>query len=130
MSRPVNDGQNIKAAARSSTVTSAYAPTITGSLSNLNEDYMDNEMLFASWDQNLVNEGLGSFQYFEEHLSTLIDIFKSKFPSASDVLKTAGNRAFEKKNYEEAVKQYNLAIEMSQEKPNYIYFVKRANAYL
>lgn len=47
-----------------------------------------------------------------------------------DALKEAGNKAFAQKNYQEAVKQYTMAIEISQESPNHIYFANRANAYL
>jgi tetratricopeptide (TPR) repeat protein len=47
-----------------------------------------------------------------------------------DALKEAGNKAFAQKKYTEAVKQYTMAIEISQETPNHIYFANRANAYL
>ena len=47
-----------------------------------------------------------------------------------DALKEAGNKAFAQKNYSEAVKQYTMAIEISQESPNHIYFANIANAYL
>lgn len=47
-----------------------------------------------------------------------------------DTLKEAGNKAFANKNYEEAVKQYTMAIEISLEAPNHIYFANRANAEL
>ena len=47
-----------------------------------------------------------------------------------DSFKEAGNKAFAQKNYTAAVKQYTLAIEISQESPNHIYFANRANAYL
>lgn len=47
-----------------------------------------------------------------------------------DTLKEAGNKAFANKNYEEAVKQYTMAIEITLEKPNHIYYANRANAEL
>ena len=50
--------------------------------------------------------------------------------SNPDSLKEAGNKAFMNKNYPEAVKQYTLAIEITLETPNHIYFANRANAYL
>lgn len=34
------------------------------------------------------------------------------------------------KNFNEAVNLYSQAIELSQEKPNHVYFANRANAYL
>jgi tetratricopeptide (TPR) repeat protein len=45
-------------------------------------------------------------------------------------LKEAGNKAFANKNFQEAIKQYTLAIEVTLEKPNHVYFSNRANAYL
>lgn len=48
----------------------------------------------------------------------------------ADSLKEAGNKAFAIKNYEEAVKQYTMAIEITLEAPNHIYFANRANAEL
>jgi tetratricopeptide (TPR) repeat protein len=50
--------------------------------------------------------------------------------STPDTLKEAGNKAFANKNFEEAVKQYTMAIEITQEAPNHIYFANRANAEL
>ena len=47
-----------------------------------------------------------------------------------EALKEAGNKAFINQNYPEAVKQYTLAIEITLEKPNHVYFSNRANAYL
>ena len=47
-----------------------------------------------------------------------------------EALKEAGNKAFTNLNYPEAVKQYTLAIEITLEKPNHVYFSNRANAYL
>jgi tetratricopeptide (TPR) repeat protein len=47
-----------------------------------------------------------------------------------DTLKEAGNKAFAKKNYKEAVNQYTMAIEITLEAPNHIYFANRANAEL
>ena len=47
-----------------------------------------------------------------------------------ETLKEAGNKAFLAKNYEEAVKQYTMAIEITLETPNHIYFANRANAHL
>ena len=44
-----------------------------------------------------------------------------------DALKEAGNKAYLAKNYNEAIKQYTAAIELSQ---NHIYYANRANAYL
>ena len=53
-----------------------------------------------------------------------------KDSSNPESLKEAGNKAFLSKNYEEAVKHYTLAIEITMETPNHIYFANRANAYL
>ena len=50
--------------------------------------------------------------------------------SNPDALKAAGNKAFDQKKYEEAVKQYTLAIEITLDNPNHIYYANRANAYL
>ena len=47
-----------------------------------------------------------------------------------ETIKEAGNKAFLAKNYEEAVKQYTMAIEITLETPNHIYFANRANAHL
>jgi len=52
---------------------------------------------------------------------------KKKSP---DTFKEAGNRAFISKNFEEAIEQYTIAIEMCSENPNHIYFANRANALL
>lgn len=117
-----------KVDARTSTIVRA-GPTINGSIPIMNEDFMDNEMLFASWEQSLVNEGSVSSPYFEMFVNTLIDTFMKKFPAAADVLKASGNESFRQKNYAEAVKQYTLAIELSQKNPGQLYHVKRANAY-
>ena len=45
-------------------------------------------------------------------------------------LKEAGNKLFATGNYEEAVKQYTLAIEITIEQPNHIFFANRANCFL
>jgi len=50
--------------------------------------------------------------------------------SNPEIIKEAGNKAFLAKNYEEAVKQYTMAIEITLETPNHIYFANRANAHL
>ena len=47
-----------------------------------------------------------------------------------DALKDAGNKFFATGNFEDAVKQYTMAIEITIEQPNHIYFANRANAYL
>lgn len=47
-----------------------------------------------------------------------------------DSLKDAGNKAFEKNNYTDAVKYYTQAIEITLQTPNHVYFANRANAYL
>lgn len=47
-----------------------------------------------------------------------------------NALKDAGNKAFASGNFEEAVKQYTMAIEITLEEPNHIFFANRANAYL
>ena len=47
-----------------------------------------------------------------------------------DALKDAGNKAFANKNFEEAIKQYTLAIEITLDKPNHIFYANRANAQL
>lgn len=44
-----------------------------------------------------------------------------------DAFKEAGNKAFAAKNFDEAIKHYTAAIEIT---PNHIYFANRANAYL
>lgn len=48
--------------------------------------------------------------------------------SNPESIKEAGNKAFLAKDYEEAVKQYTMAIEITLETPNHIYFANRANA--
>jgi len=48
----------------------------------------------------------------------------------ADALKEAGNKAFAVRNFTESVKQYTMAIEISIESPNHVYFANRANAYL
>lgn len=45
-------------------------------------------------------------------------------------MKEAGNKAFMARNYEEAIKCYTIAIEITVEKPNHVYFANRANAQL
>jgi len=47
-----------------------------------------------------------------------------------DALKQAGNKAFDLKQYEEAVSQYTMAIEITLDNPNHVYYANRANAYL
>jgi tetratricopeptide (TPR) repeat protein len=47
-----------------------------------------------------------------------------------DTHKEAGNKAFANKHYAEAIKQYTIAIEITLEAPNHIYFANRANAEL
>ena len=47
-----------------------------------------------------------------------------------DALKEAGNKAFMAGNFEEAVKQFTMAIEITIETPNHIYFANRANCFL
>ena len=47
-----------------------------------------------------------------------------------DSIKDAGNKAFMAKNFEEAVKCYTVAIEITLETPNHVYFANRANAQL
>ena len=45
--------------------------------------------------------------------------------------KEAGNKAFSENNFEEAITQYTLAIEISADNPNqHVYYANRANAYL
>jgi len=50
--------------------------------------------------------------------------------SNPEVLKELGNKAFLVKHFEEAIKHYTAAIDLSVEKPNHVYFANRANAYL
>jgi small glutamine-rich tetratricopeptide repeat-containing protein alpha len=47
-----------------------------------------------------------------------------------DALKEAGNKAFSNRNFEEAAKQYTMAIEITLDAPNHIYFANRANCFL
>ena len=47
-----------------------------------------------------------------------------------DSLKEAGNKAFMNGKFDEAIKNYTMAIELTKDKPNHIYFANRANAYL
>ena len=47
-----------------------------------------------------------------------------------DALKDAGNKAFLGKNYDEAIKLYTQAIEMSSGSPSHIYYSNRGNAQL
>jgi tetratricopeptide (TPR) repeat protein len=55
---------------------------------------------------------------------------------SADVIKQAeeakaqGNQLFEEEKFDEAVKQYTKAIELTNAKPNHIYYSNRANAYL
>jgi tetratricopeptide (TPR) repeat protein len=55
---------------------------------------------------------------------------KPNIKNNPDALKDAGNKQFASGNFEEAVKQYTMAIEITIEQPNHIYFANRANAYL
>ena len=55
---------------------------------------------------------------------------KKTMTNTPDSHKEAGNKAFLAKDYKEAAKHYTMAIEMSEENPNHIYFSNRANAYL
>ena len=50
--------------------------------------------------------------------------------SNPEVLKELGNKAFLVKHFEEAIKHYTAAIDLTVEKPNHVYFANRANAYL
>ena len=52
-----------------------------------------------------------------------------KQTSSHEALKEAGNKAFINKNYELAIEKYSQAIQQSADKPNYIYFANRANAF-
>lgn len=47
-----------------------------------------------------------------------------------DALKEAGNKAFACGNFQEAIKQYTMAIEITIEQPNHIFYANRANCYL
>jgi len=57
---------------------------------------------------------------------------KKKQPNKNDpeAIKEAGNKAFMARNFQEAIKQYTLAIEVASDSPSPIYFANRANAYL
>lgn len=43
-------------------------------------------------------------------------------------VKEAGNKAFMAKNFDEAIKCYTIAIEITLEQPNHVYYANRANA--
>lgn len=45
-------------------------------------------------------------------------------------IKEAGNKAFMNGNFKEAIKQYTVAIEITLENPNPIFYANRANAEL
>ena len=47
-----------------------------------------------------------------------------------DALKEAGNKAFCQGSFEEALKLFTQAIELTEENPNHIFFANRANAHL
>ena len=47
-----------------------------------------------------------------------------------EALKEAGNKAFAAGNFNEAIKQYTMAIEITLEQPNHVYYANRANCYL
>ena len=47
-----------------------------------------------------------------------------------EALKEQGNKDFAQGNFKEAVNHYTMAIEITLEKPNHIYFANRANCYL
>lgn len=47
-----------------------------------------------------------------------------------EAIKEAGNKAFMAKNFDEAIKCYTVAIEITLEKPNHVYYANRANAQL
>ena len=49
---------------------------------------------------------------------------------SADEVKNLGNKAFVAKNFNEALKQYTLAIEMSTDSPNHVYYANRGNTYL
>ena len=50
--------------------------------------------------------------------------------SNPEVLKEQGNKDFMLKHYDDAIKNYTAAIELTTENPNHVYFANRANAYL
>ena len=47
-----------------------------------------------------------------------------------EAIKEAGNKAFMAKNFNEAIKLYTVAIEITLDKPSPIYYANRANALL
>jgi tetratricopeptide (TPR) repeat protein len=47
-----------------------------------------------------------------------------------EALKDLGNKSFALRHFDEAIKQYTSAIELSEKSPNHIYFANRANGYL
>ena len=47
-----------------------------------------------------------------------------------ETLKDLGNKAFTLRHFDEAIKHYTSAIELSSNAPNHIYFANRANGYL
>jgi len=47
-----------------------------------------------------------------------------------EALKEAGNKAFAAKNFSEAIKQFTMAIEITIDQPNHIYYANRANCHL
>ena len=47
-----------------------------------------------------------------------------------EAIKEAGNKAFMAKNFDEAIKCYTVAIEITLEKPNHVYYANRAYAWL
>ena len=57
---------------------------------------------------------------------------KKKVQNKNDpeAIKEAGNKAFMAKNYNEAIKLYTVAIEITLDKPSPIYYANRANAHL
>jgi tetratricopeptide (TPR) repeat protein len=46
-----------------------------------------------------------------------------------EAFKEEGNKAFARGSFEEAVKLYTQAIDLTEGNPNHIYFANRANAY-
>jgi len=57
---------------------------------------------------------------------------KKKVQNKNDpeAIKEAGNKAFMAKNFNEAIKLYTVAIEITLDKPSPIYYANRANAHL
>jgi histone-lysine N-methyltransferase SETD3 len=47
-----------------------------------------------------------------------------------EALKEAGNKAFAAKNFTEAIKQYTMAIEITIDQPNHVFYANRANCFL